>query len=770
MPIPSFSGRPNARSVRLPLLGCLVAASAAGFATLAVAHEDDPKASEKVPAVFGPAWRAADGGVAAQSFAAQGVVLKAWFPVNTFDGQGQQNTSGNDCWGYVSPSGREYAIMGVSNGTGFVDVTVPEESQIVAFVPGPASLWRNVKVYQHYCYSVSEGGGGIQVMDLSAIDKGQVTVLPSVLTGGDARTHTMIINEETGFLYRMGGGPNGVRIYDLKPNPAEPLFVAQWNAKYTHDGLVVSYPKGPEGGAWAGREIFFACGGFNGGFVGTGVDILDVTDKSNIVVLSNFTYPQASFCHQAWITPDRAYLYINDEIDEQDFGLLNVGRIVNIENLEAPFLAGTYTTGLPSVDHNLYVRDNLLLCSNYKTGLQVFDLTDPTAPERIAFFDTFPDEDATGYAGLWSNYPFFPSGTVLGSDIQRGLFVWRIEPPVAEFSFPGGLPTFIDPRGGQTLDVAIAPRSGQTLDATSATLLVKLGPASAPGAPIEYPMTPLGGDLYRAVFPAFDCGDVFTYSFRIANDEGDGTTAPAGGVAATAALGEIVAFADDLESGGAGWVGGLPGDSATSGQWVLADPNGTTAQPEDARSPVTCWVTGNAAPGAPTGQADVDGGFTTLLSPVLDCSGVSDPYVSYWRWYSNNQGANPGSDTFPISISNDGGITWTTLEIVTENAGTWVQKSFRIADFVAPTATVRLRFVAQDLGGGSLVEAAIDDLTITALDCPTDIVGDVNGDGVVNATDLAVLLGQWGGPGSADLDGDGAVGPADLAILLGGWS
>lgn len=761
----------RARRPLAVVMGGLAALTLAGVLT---AHEDDPKGSEKVPPFYGPIWRQADqsgksdSGVAGQTFAASGVTLKAWFPVNTFDGQGELNTSGNDCWGYVSPSGREYAIIGLSNGTGFVDVTVPEASTIVAFLPGPTSLWRNVKVYGHYCYAVSEGGGGIQVFDLSSIENQIVVPLPAVLAGGDERTHTMIINEETGFLYRMGGGSNGVRIYDLNPNPASPQFVAAWNDKYTHDGFVLSYPKGPEGGAFAGREIFFACGGFNGGYVETGVDILDVTDKSNIVVLSNLTYPNAAYCHQAWITPDRKYIYINDEIDEANFGLLNVGRIVNVEDLSKPFLAGTYTTGLVSVDHNLYVRDNLLLCSNYKTGLQVFDLTDPLAPDPIAFFDTYPDEDNIGYAGLWSNYPFFPSGTVLGSDLQRGLFVWRIEPPIAEFGFPEEFPSYIDPRGGQTIDVTIEALAGSTIDPDSAELLIGFGP----GKPFVVPMESLGGSLFRATFPAIDCGTDFTYSFRISNEAGDSTTAPPGGVAALAALGEPVLFADELETGAPGWVGGLPGDTATSGQWVLADPNGTIAQPENDHTPngTICWVTGNAQPGAAAGQADVDGGYTTLLSPILDCTEFPDPYISYWRWYSNNQGGNPNADTFPISISNDGGLTWVPLETVTENAGTWVQKKWRVADFVAPTATVRLRFRAQDLGQPSLVEAAIDDLEISAVECPADLVGDVNGDGIVNATDLAFLLGQWGASGSADLDGDGVVGASDLAILLGAWS
>ncbi len=777
--MPANRSRPLGLARRLPVLFSgglcgaisLAATSLPGVSLLgigalapsAVAHDGDPKATERHVTYIGPVWRAADGGVAGETFAAEGVALKAWFPVNNFNAQGVINTSGNDCWGYVTPLGREIAIIGLSGGTGFVDITNPEASTIIAFVPGPESLWRNVKTYSHYCYAVSEGGGGIQVFDLANIDNGVVTQLPSVTSGGGLSTHTMIINEQSGFLYRMGGGTNGVRMYSLA-NPASPQFVGQWQDKYTHDGFVLSYTTGP----YAGKEIFFSCGGLNNGFAATGVDIIDVTNKANPVVLANLQYPNAAYCHQAWPTADRKYIYINDEIDEANFGLLNVGRIVNIENLAAPFLAGTYTTGLVSVDHNLYVRNNLLYCSNYKTGLQVFDVSVPLAPERVAWFDTYPDNDSTGYAGLWSNYPFFPSGTVIGSDIERGLFVWRVEPAIATFSYPNGTPAFVNPNGGQTLDVIITPKPGQAIVPGSEMLVVQAGGQQ----PVEYPLANLGGGLYRATFPAFACGEAIEYSIEVTGDTGIVTTNPPGGIDAIGATGQPVVANFEMEAVD-GWVVGAPGDNATTGIWVNVDPNGTSAQPEDDRTPTgtKCWITGQGTPGGSAGEADIDGGTTTLTSPKLQLADVPDPFITYWRWYSNNQGGNPNTDSWPISITNNGGQTWVPLELVTENAGGWVKKTFRVADFVTPTNDVQVRFAARDLGAGSLVEAGVDDFSVTYLECPEpETPGDLDGSGTVDAADLAILLGQWGGAGSADLDGDGSVSAADLAILLGFWN
>ncbi|MBM4006281.1 MAG: hypothetical protein FJ292_01750 [Planctomycetes bacterium] len=145
-------------TLRLALLALVM--SKATFA-----HEGDPKLLDYKGAVTGPAWLAdqqPEGDKAASPFRSSGVRLMAWFPVASFKAD---NTSGSDAWGYVSPSGREYALMGLSNGTGFVEVTNPGSSRIIAFISGPPSLWRNVKTYQNYAYSVSEAGGGMQVFN-----------------------------------------------------------------------------------------------------------------------------------------------------------------------------------------------------------------------------------------------------------------------------------------------------------------------------------------------------------------------------------------------------------------------------------------------------------------------------------------------------------------------------------------------------------------------------------------------------------------------------
>ena len=159
-----------------------------------------------------------------------------------------------------------------------------------------------------------------------------------------------------------------------------------------------------------------------------------------------------------------------------------------------------------------------------------------------------------------------------------------------------------------------------------------------------------------------------------------------------------------------------------------------------------------------------------LLSPAFNLVGLDNPTIECWYWYSNNQGAAPGLDTMPVEISADNGTTWVQMALIATNNPSWTKATWRVRDYITPTATVRVRFVARDLDAGSVVEAGVDDFKITNVDCIPDIVGDLNGDGSVNASDLSSLLNAWGGAGPADLNGDGHVDATDLAILMNAWT
>ncbi len=332
-------------------------------------------------------------------------------------------------------------------------------------------------------------------------------------------------------------------------------------------------------------------------------------------------------------------------------------------------------------------------------------------------------------------------------------------------SFPNGTPATAAP-GIVTVAISTFDVAGEALP-EGATLWWRDDPSEPFSAA---PIANLGGGSWSATLPATTCGTTLHWYVEFPTTMGS-FVAPEGAPTATfstAVVETTELFSDNFETN-KGWTVGAPGDNATSGLWVRVDPNGTIAQPEDDTTPngTLCFVTGQGAVGGAAGSADVDGGTTTLTSPILDCS---DPesYVQYDRWYSNNLGGAPNADSMPIEISNNGGTTWVQLELVTENAGAWVTKSFRVADFVTPTATVKVRFQARDLGTGSLVEAGVDGFRTFALGC--SLAGDLDGSGTVDAADLAILLGAWGTAGPGDVDGSGTVDAADLALLLGQWS
>ena len=313
-------------------------------------------------------------------------------------------TFAEDSWGYVSPSGREYAIIGLSNGTGFVEITDPSNPVIIAVMLQP-NRGRDMKVYQNYVYS-SSVSVPTYVYDVANIDQGVITLVRSI----SAEAHNLAVDEVSGFLYLAVGGP--MHAYDLS-DPSNPLFVGTWPGQ-THDARVVTYSDGP----YAGRQIAFVFAGWDGW-----IDIVDVTDKSNMFHVGRSGYPDPYYTHQGWLTADRHYLYVNDELDEANGQPTTRTIIIDVSDLSAPFYAGSFTSGWPTTDHNLYVRDGFIFEANYASGMHVFDAADPLNPVHVGYFDTYPPSNTMRREGAWNVYPFFPSGTVIVSDRSGGLFV-----------------------------------------------------------------------------------------------------------------------------------------------------------------------------------------------------------------------------------------------------------------------------------------------------------------------------------------------------------
>ncbi|GJQ29122.1 MAG: hypothetical protein HBSAPP03_10060 [Phycisphaerae bacterium] len=669
-------------------------------------------------AVVSVAFLGATAPLARAQFLSQGIQLRAHVDLPAFSA-----ASGNSCWGWVSPGGREYAVMGLDNKVSFVDITNPDAPVIRSNIPHAAGLWADVKVYsaggQTYCYVSSETAavGGIQVINMTNLDTTGATLV-GLIAGSPTRTHTIALNETSGHLYLCGSNTNGGSLiaYSLA-NPAAPVHAGQWAGPYIHEAQIVTYTTGP----YAGKEIAFCCCEDNGLY------IVDVTNKSNMVVLGSTTYPGISYCHQGWLSPDRTLFYLNDELDGPAQGVTpTLTRIINVVDLANPTLAGTFTSGAPSaVDHNLYTLGRYIFESNYKSGLRVFDTQGagtPLAPVEVAWIDTYPGDDGAQYNGTWSNYPYFPSGTIIISDIDRGLFVVTLNLDYLTFAHPAPLPTRLQPNARTPITVDITT-TGSAIDPASVTLYAKIDA----GAFVPVVMTPLGNNRYTANLPAASCLSVVSYYIAARNTTGAQFTSPNGAPtysnSAQAYAGLATLFSYDMETT-AGWSRDTANDTATSGLWERGDPQGTIAQPEDDHTPppgVNCWVTGRTA-GAGAGSNDVDGGFTAVLSPVMNMSSAPvDTRIGYWRWYSNNAGGAPNADVFTVQLSNNGGTSWSNVEVVGPSGpgtgGGWNYYEFQPTTILPLTAQMRMKFIADDAGAGSLIEAALDDMSVFSYDC-----------------------------------------------------
>lgn len=734
-------------------------------AALTPLHENDPKATGRLPAYRGRGYRAAQSrrsqptiaaALTPTSFDADGVTLASWLPLDELDGA----VSGSDCWGYTAPSGREYALMTTSSNTLVVEITTASDAQVIATIDGPDSLWRDIKTYQDHAYVVSEGGGDIQVLDLSQVDNGIVSLVNTVSGGGTSATHNVAIDEDSGFLYRCGGDSNGIRIFSLA-NPASPTYLNEWDTRYVHDCQAVTYTSGP----FAGRQIVFACSGFNGGFDETAVDVLDVTDKNNIVNLSRESWPDAAYSHQCWLSPSGQYLYVNDELDEQFNGDLTKTVIIDVSNLNNIQYVGDFTNGLEATGHNLYVRGNQLFEANYRSGMRVFDVTNETNPTETAFFDTFPEGDDSPLNGIWNVYPYFPSGTVIGSDFERGLFVWTLGEGLS-FDIVGGPPLEVAPSGA-TLTIDVTQDPPGSLMAGSLKLFYDAGAGTQ-----SLDLIPAGGNSYTVTFPELPCGAELPFYLSGTTTNGsvfnDPPTSSGEVYAPLVSPGVQTAASFDMEST-AGWISGANGDDATTGIWTRGNPIGTESQPEDDNSATgtDCWFTGQGTIGGSLGEEDIDDGQTTLRTPVMDASGLQDPRIEYWRWYDND-GNSAVDDVFEVSISNTGGGNWTTVEVLgPEEFGTfggWQRIEFRVAEFVTPTNQIRVRFIASDNGDGSIVEAAIDDFRLFGSQCP-DCDNDGTPDGAQIVAGTALDLDQ---NGEIDVCQELSATPAELSLTFGG--
>ncbi|MFQ5630476.1 MAG: choice-of-anchor B family protein, partial [bacterium] len=251
----------------------------------------------------------------------------------------------NDCWGYIAPDGREYALLGVNSGTSIVDITHANNPVEIAFFASPVSKWKDIKTYHHYAYAVNETGGGMQIFDLSGLPNSATELAPYT---GFEQMHNLYIDEEAAMLYANPGKASEPCHAISLADPENPVLVSTFGV-HNHD-------------SYARDGIVYLSEGTNGSF-----SVYDLRTPSNPVLLSRFFIPNAGYVHNAWLSDDSNFLMTTEETSGKTV------KLWDIRNLENIGLTDTYL-GPNGLAHNTHIKGDYAYLSHYSGGLRVVNI------------------------------------------------------------------------------------------------------------------------------------------------------------------------------------------------------------------------------------------------------------------------------------------------------------------------------------------------------------------------------------------------------------
>jgi choice-of-anchor B domain-containing protein len=326
------------------------------------------------------------------------------------------NNRYSNIWGYTQ-NNKEYALLAcqgsqiLTDACAIIDITNPSLPTTLFKVPGPNSLWREIRTWQHYAYVTTEASDntfGVTIVDLQYLPD---SIKTKQYTANGLISNVHALHIEDGYLYLYGANNSvsqtGALIINLA-DPWNPTVAGAYSAKYVHDGIVRNNKM------YAG-EIF------DGTF-----SIVDVTNKANPVTINAQVTPDA-FTHNTWLSSDSKYLFTTDERPDAFVTSYDISDPLNIKELDRyrrPPAGG-------AIPHNTYVlKDSLVTGTNtdwvhtsyYTMGTTIVDAAKPDNLVEIAHYDTSP-LSGNGFQGAWGVYPYLPSGNVIVSDMELGLFV-----------------------------------------------------------------------------------------------------------------------------------------------------------------------------------------------------------------------------------------------------------------------------------------------------------------------------------------------------------
>jgi choice-of-anchor B domain-containing protein len=669
----------------------------------------------------------------------------------TYPGQ----TCANIC-GYVDTLGNEYALVGASQGMSIVNVTDPLAPFEVMQIPNVDDLWKEIKVYGKYAYVTTEGGGGLQIVNLSNLPG---TSLPyhhytgdGAISGTLNTIHALHIDGHYLYLYGSNLFSGGAIVLDII-DPWNPVYLGKYDAMgYVHDGYVRN-------------DTLYA------GHIYAGVyAVVDFTDKTNPVVIATQSTP-TNFTHNTWLSTDSRYLFTTDENSGSFltcYDLDDLGNIVETDRIQS-------NPGSNSIGHNTHIinkgGNDYAVTSWYKDGFTIVDVGRPQNLVQVAYYDNYAGS-GTGFSGAWGVYPYLPSGNIVVSNIDEGLFVFSpnytracylegtvndstcgvllndVQISIAPLSltettgldgqYKTGTPTagtynVTFSKSGYvsktvtnvilgvglvtTVDVQLAPFN--TVNVTGSTVTA----ASSTALPGTKVLISNASNTYNFTSDAAgtfnSCNVVGATDYDITVGKWGFETLCLDNQTINAANSSpqysLATGYDDDFTFNMGWT--VTGN-ATTGTWERGAPIGTNygAMLSNADADVNsdcndqAYVTGNA--GGSAANDDVDDGSTVLTSPVFDLTGYTLPLVNYSRWFFT-AGAGPSNDSLTIFITN--GLSTVMLESVKESSvlSAWIPKTFNVSDFITPTATMQIIVKAEDNAPGHLVEGGFDKFSVT---------------------------------------------------------
>lgn len=675
------------------------------------------------------------------------------------------NQNCSDITGFYQDN-REFAVIGLQNGAAIVDVTDPYNPYEIEIIDGSSSTWRDLKYWNRHVYIGTEAEDGVKIVSVDNPD--QPILVNTIL---DFETSHNIYIDSDGFLYVVGadripfGESNDIYIYDLE-DPASPNLIGTWNlengvssqAGYCHDIEVYN------------NKLY--CASIYVGYF----RIIDVTDKSNpTTILSHFTGIDGVSTHDVAISEDENYLFTGDE---NLGGHIKAWDISDYSNIN---LIDEYQTenGAEHSAHNLYIKPgtNQLYISYYADGTRILDIANPFDLKEIAYYD-FSDIEGL-YVSNWGVYPYLPSGNIISSDIEQGLFVLSLggvsvlHQEITDINLYEDGPYVYFSAEVSTFDGYIE----------DVVLYYRTNNSSWSSIPMSY-----NQDSIYDVVLTFDYSNVIVdYYIEARNNLNQTTSYPQNTNYLSFVYGDlpdIVSIDFEEEQN---WI--VVSD-LTSGDWEWGLPIGTSLQAgfanldfivqpneDHTESGDKCFVTGNYDVDQP-GSGDIDGGQTILYSDVYNLESYDSVLLTYWRWYTNNLGNNPGNDIWNVQVSN--GNSWVDLENTSNSLNQWIEKRFLLSDYIELSEEVQFRFIASDLfyegdvgSGGSLVEAALDDFKLEIVNYILQF-GDLNFDNNVNVLDVvivvSIILGDYN-PTSEQFDNidfnyDGLITVQDIVNLI----